>query len=129
MTKESENQNPNVNEQAQQALQQVLERSAVDAEFREKLLNSPQDALSSHPDLEIPDDLDIDFVDSDAKVTHVLPNPVDEENELNEEELETVAGGGTPLYAAAGALVAVKATEVVTEEIDAVEDDGDGHTH
>jgi len=75
--------------------QQLLSRSATDMRFRELLLTEPRKALQEFygPDADIPEDLDVEFIENDADVTLVLPDLVNEEEQLSENEIETVAGG------------------------------------
>lgn len=88
---------PEVVRQAQEQFQQMLERSATDMEFRQQLLADPKAAIEAHYGKEIPDSLNLSFVENTADATIVLPDAVDPEAELSEEELEAVSGGGTVL--------------------------------
>lgn len=79
-------------EKAQQELQQMLVRSATDMDFRQKLLTNPADAFAEYGQT-IPEGLDLKFIENQHDATVVLPDAVDPEAELSEEELEAVAGG------------------------------------
>lgn len=84
---------PQVANAGRSLIKDILSRSSTDAEFRAQLLDSPQDVLgeySSHFK-----NVDIRFIENEADLTVVLPNPVDTETVLSEEELEAVAGGAT----------------------------------
>jgi len=88
--------NPEAVQQGHEQVREVLERSARDWEFRQKLLSSPREAIAEHTgqDLEdIPETVDLIFVENEADATVVLPDPIDSEAELSENELEDVAGG------------------------------------
>jgi hypothetical protein len=87
----------NTNQEIQAALQKLLNRSATDQEFRKKLLATPREALSEFYGTEIPTTVDVRFIENTADATFVLPDPVDPAAELNEQELEAVAGGASPL--------------------------------
>lgn len=88
--------------EAQQILQAVLGRSATDAAFRQQLKDNPRKAFASHlnrPVDSIPESFNLVFVENEADVTIVLPDPVNAASELSEQELETVAGGSTVVLA------------------------------
>ena len=112
--------NPKAVREGQEQIQEVLARSTTDWEFRQKLLSDPREAIAEHTgqNLEdIPETLDLVFIENEADATVVLPDPVDEETELDEDELEAVAGGGTPLFVAAGAVAGTGfAVGYITEE-------------
>jgi hypothetical protein len=83
----------NVAQQVQAEMQKLLVRSATDQEFRKKLLTSPREALREFHGREIPDTVDVRFIENTADATFVLPDPIDPAAELAEHELEAVAGG------------------------------------
>lgn len=88
--------NPELVQKGQNQMREVLERSATDWEFRQKLLSNPREAIAEHTDQDlenVPETVDLVFVESEADATVVLPDPVDPEAELGEDELEVVAGG------------------------------------
>lgn len=91
--------NPAAAEEAQQRLAEVLSRSSTDAEFRQALLSDSRAALSSHFGREIPETVNIAFVENRADATIVLPDPIDTTAELSEADLEAVAGGALPILA------------------------------
>jgi len=83
-------------QEGKEGLREVLARSARDWEFRQKLLSKPREAIAEHTgqDLEeIPETIDLAFVENEADATVVLPDLENSEAELNEDELEDVAGG------------------------------------
>jgi hypothetical protein len=78
---------------AQEQMEAILSRSATDGKFRQQLLTSPREALSEHFGREIPETVNIVFIENRADATIVLPDFVDLQAELSEADLEAVAGG------------------------------------
>ena len=100
-------QDPENAEQVQQSREffaRLLSRSMTDPEFRELLVTSPKVALASYFD-EIydqaarPEDIpwDVRFIEPIGDVTYVLPDVIDGDAELSDEELTAVAGGALPV--------------------------------
>jgi hypothetical protein len=77
--------------QVQEGFAEVLSRSASDADFRRQLVTDPRAALSAHFGKEIPESVNIRFIESGGTPTIVLPEPAT--SELSDAELENVAGG------------------------------------
>ena len=96
-------------QQAQEQLRQVLERSATDMEFRARLVTDPRAALAEMGH-NIPETLDVRFIEPEGDATIVLPKPVDPQAELSEAELEAVAGGVTPLSSPICSAIVLSAT-------------------
>jgi lactobin A/cerein 7B family class IIb bacteriocin len=65
-------------------------------DFRQQLLTDPRAAIKEFTGREMAADRSIKFVASEGKETVVLPEFVGADAELNEAELEAVAGGATP---------------------------------
>lgn len=97
-------QNPEAIRKGQEAMQALLARSATDLAFREKLVSDPRGAITEHTGREVPKGFDMRFVENEADATIVLPDYRDPEAELDEEQLETVAGGH-PLLVLAGLIL------------------------
>jgi len=92
--------------QTDETMQKLLGRSATDADFRRKLVESPRAAFAEftgRPESEF-ESVNIRFVENTAQATFVLPAVVDASAELSEAELEAVAGGSDPILG--GALLA-----------------------
>lgn len=99
--------NPNLVKRGEDVMQAVLERSATDSRFREDLLANPRQAIGAHFGKDanaMPENFNVKFIENRANATVVLPDFIDHAAELSEEELETVAGGSTPLCAWSAAL-------------------------
>jgi hypothetical protein len=78
------------------ALDAVLERAAIDREFRQQLLTDWRRAIKSSFGIEVPPTFTLRFIERDEGVDAliVLPDyrtPAD--GELSDQDLETVAGG------------------------------------
>ena len=108
---------PEVVEAGQEALNKVLARSATDAGFRTRLLADPREALAEALGREVPATFDIAFVENTAGVTVVLPDFVDPDAELSEDDLEAVAGGLPIILVGAAALYAGYQVGRLIEEI------------
>lgn len=76
-----------------EALEGLMARSATDADFRRRLLDQPRAAVAEYTGREVPESLQFKFVENKADATFVLPEAVSVDGELNESELEAVAGG------------------------------------
>ena len=91
---------PEAVEAGREEFNKVLARSATDAAFRTRLLADPREALAEALGREVPATFDIAFVENAAGATVVLPDFVDPDAELSEDDLEAVAGGIEPLTVA-----------------------------
>ena len=77
--------------------EQILKRSATDAEFRARLISDPASAIEETigvPLSTLPRPINVKFIEKEAGVDAVLVLPdFAEVGELSDAELETVAGG------------------------------------
>lgn len=81
-------------EKLNQAVKQFQEKASVDAEFRKLALENPSSAVKQLTGLEIPEGFKLHVVDNArAHLTVVLPDLKADEHELDEAELQNVAGG------------------------------------
>ena len=99
--------NPEQAREAQEQMQEILARSARDPEFREKLLSDPHAAIEEHTGEEMPEDMDISFIENQGDATLVLPDYQDPEAELEDDELEAVAGGADTVDTVGKLLIAL----------------------
>ena len=92
------------NEELQRILAEVTRRSALSSEFRALALKDAAAAIFTISPKPLPKEITIRFVDnSGATKTVPLPDLVqDSEDELSEEDLDDVAGGGDPPPLAGG---------------------------
>lgn len=86
------------NEQVSQAVQQVSEKAAVDAGFRELCKQDIHTAVFEATGMHVPKNVKIQVVDATGyHLTVSLPPLQQPNNELEESELEQVAGGNKNL--------------------------------
>ncbi|MCY4641322.1 MAG: NHLP leader peptide family RiPP precursor [Gammaproteobacteria bacterium] len=71
-------------------LQHIVEKSALDPEFRQQLLNDPKSAISKELDISIPDSMNVVIHESDMQTVHVALPP---DPHITEEQLEAVSAG------------------------------------
>ena len=71
-------------------LRQIVEKSALDADFRQQLLADPKTTISDELGITIPDSMNIVIHESDMQTVHLAlpPNP-----HITEEQLEAVSAG------------------------------------
>lgn len=81
-------------------LEAIFEKSKTDGAFRNQLLRAPHSAIHAHFGVRIIDDFRIRFVEKDEDVDAllVLPESGGQERELDDDDLDQVAGGdiGSP---------------------------------
>ena len=82
----------------QEALEQILTRAAVDLEFRKALLVDPRKAILEGLGVRIPASFRVKFIERDKNVDAliVLPDLQLLDGELDDCDLEAVAGGSDP---------------------------------
>ncbi|MDE0416567.1 MAG: NHLP leader peptide family RiPP precursor [bacterium] len=71
-------------------LQQIVDKSAVDAGFRQELLADPKGAICNELGITVPDSMNIVVHQSDMQTVHVALPP---DPNITEEQLEAVSAG------------------------------------
>ncbi|WP_456426420.1 NHLP leader peptide family RiPP precursor [Rhodocaloribacter sp.] len=82
-------------DQRQKLNRQVTQKAMEDANFRQRLLEDPKGTLETEYGISIPNEADIKvFQETPQSHYFVLPpRPIQDGDELTEDELEAVAGG------------------------------------
>ena len=73
-----------------QMLQHIVEKSALDAEFRQQLLTDPNGTISKELDITIPESMTIKVHESDMQTVHLALPP---DPNITEEQLEAISAG------------------------------------
>ena len=71
-------------------LRQIVEKSALDADFRQQLLADPKAAISGELGITIPDSMNVVVHESDMRTVHLALPP---DPKMTEEQLEAVSAG------------------------------------
>ncbi|MCY3816876.1 MAG: NHLP leader peptide family RiPP precursor [Gammaproteobacteria bacterium] len=71
-------------------LQHIVEKSALDAEFRQQLLADPNGTISKELEITIPDSMTIQVHESDMQTVHLALPP---DPNITEEQLEAISAG------------------------------------
>ena len=71
-------------------LQHIVEKSALDEEFRRALLANPKSTISEELGITIPDSMNIEVHESDMQTVHLALPP---DPNLTEEQLEAISAG------------------------------------
>ncbi|MYE11830.1 MAG: NHLP leader peptide family natural product precursor [Gammaproteobacteria bacterium] len=71
-------------------LQHIVEKSALDADFRQQLLAHPKSTISEELGISIPESMAIEVHESDMQTVHLAlpPDPT-----MSEEQLEAISAG------------------------------------
>ena len=93
-----------MNEQREKIEQHLIEKAMKDAGFRQQLLENTRETLEKELGFKLPDSVKINVLEESPEQFYlVLPGEVSDpaSEELSEEELKTVSGGGAKLYTTA----------------------------
>ena len=71
-------------------LQQIVEKSALDSDFRQRLLADPKTAITGELGITIPDSMSIKVHESDMQTVHLALPP---DPNITEEQLEAISAG------------------------------------
>ena len=73
-----------------QMLKQLVDKSALDADFRQRLLADPKSTVSEELGITIPESMDIKVHESDMQTVHLALPP---DPNITEEQLEAISAG------------------------------------
>ncbi len=75
------------------AYKKIIDKTAKDSEFRKLALDNPKKAFSEVAGKEVPENINIRFIENEPGIdqTFVLPNKITEE--LSDNELDKISGG------------------------------------
>ena len=71
-------------------LQHIVEKSAIDADFRQQLLADPNGTISKELEISIPESMEIKVHESDMQTVHLALPP---DPNITEEQLEAISAG------------------------------------
>ena len=71
-------------------LKQIIDKSAIDAAFRQELLAEPKGTISKELGITMPDSMSICVHESDMQTVHIALPP---DPNISEEQLEAVSAG------------------------------------
>ena len=71
-------------------LKQIVDKSALDADFRQQLLSDPKGTISGELGITIPDSMSIEVHESDMQTVHLALPP---DPNITEEQLEAISAG------------------------------------
>ncbi|MYA95881.1 MAG: NHLP leader peptide family natural product precursor [Nitrospinae bacterium] len=74
----------------EEMLKQIVEKSALDGDFRQRLLSDPKSAISEELGVTIPDSMKVVVHESDMQTVHLALPP---DANITEEQLEAVSAG------------------------------------
>jgi hypothetical protein len=76
-------------------LETIFKRASTDGDFRRRLLSDPRGSVKEATGVDLPASYKFQFVETPPGVDVLIPLPelIDDEVALSEEELESVAGG------------------------------------
>ena len=71
-------------------LKQIVDKSAIDAGFRQQLLSDPKSAITSELGITMPESMNVVVHESDMQTVHLALPP---DPNMTEEQLEAVSAG------------------------------------
>ena len=71
-------------------LRQIVDKSAIDAGFRQQLLSDPKTAITAELGITIPESMNVVVHESDMQTVHLALPP---DPNITEEQLEAVSAG------------------------------------
>lgn len=71
-------------------LKQIVEKSALDTEFRQQLLDDPKSTISAELGITMPESMNVVVHESDMQTVHLALPP---DPNISEEQLEAISAG------------------------------------
>lgn len=71
-------------------LKQIVEKSSLDSDFRQKLIANPKSTICEELDITMPENMSIQVHESDMQTVHIALPP---DANITEEQLEAVSAG------------------------------------
>ncbi|MYB88793.1 MAG: NHLP leader peptide family natural product precursor [Proteobacteria bacterium] len=71
-------------------LKQIVEKSALDTEFRQQLLDDPKSTISAELGISMPESMNVVVHESDMQTVHLALPP---DPNITEEQLEAISAG------------------------------------
>ena len=71
-------------------MQQIIDKSALDSEFRQQLLMNPKSAITEELGITMPESMNIQVHQSDMQTVHIALPP---DPNITEEQLEAISAG------------------------------------
>ena len=71
-------------------MQQIIDKSALDSDFRQQLLTNPKSAITEELGITMPESMNIQVHQSDMQTVHIALPP---DPNITEEQLEAISAG------------------------------------
>ncbi len=71
-------------------MQQIIDKSALDSDFRQQLLTDPKSAITEELGITMPESMNIQVHQSDMQTVHIALPP---DPNITEEQLEAISAG------------------------------------
>ena len=71
-------------------MQQIIDKSAVDSDFRQQLLDDPKSTITEELGITMPESMSIEVHQSDMQTVHIALPP---DPNITEEQLEAISAG------------------------------------
>lgn len=71
-------------------MRQIIDKSALDADFRQNLLANPKSAITQELGITMPESMNIEVHQSDMQTVHIALPP---DPNITEEQLEAISAG------------------------------------
>ena len=71
-------------------MQQIIDKSALDSDFRQQLLTNPKSAITEELGITMPESMNVQVHQSDMQTVHIALPP---DPNITEEQLEAISAG------------------------------------